>query len=103
MDDPKLSAFTKPLSLEERADLVPLVHEDYDFVFGFSIEIKDRKTKKLMDFPPEIGTWSVSHNHLDEESSLLDCRDLIDKEVVDASNPLLVKHFAAGMAKCMNP
>ena len=41
MKDPVLTEFTKALNLEERADLVPILQEDYDLVVGFSVDVFD--------------------------------------------------------------
>ena len=59
MEDPVLAAFTKPFTLEERADLVPVLHEDYDIVVGLSVEVKVLATQKKVSIPPEIGRWRI--------------------------------------------
>ena len=97
MQDPKITAFSKPLNLEERAELVPVAHDDYDFVFGFYVSL---------GIPPEIGTWIVANTNSKElysASSLLDCRDVIDEEIVAGSSPEIVQAYAAGSSMCIDP
>ena len=107
MEDPVVTSFSEPMNLEERADLVPLVHKDYDFVFGFSELVVEKDTGTEMSMPPEIGTWIVisvnSKGPPYVESSLLDCRDVIDEEISAVSNPEISRQSAAGFSRCMDP
>ena len=61
MKDPDLTKFTKALNREERADLVPILHEDYDLVVGFVVDIynKTSQNKVGIPIPPEIGRWKI--------------------------------------------
>ena len=52
MEEPNLQVFTKPLSEEDRTALQPVLHEDYDFVFGFSFVARDIKTMNVIELPP---------------------------------------------------
>ena len=113
MEDPVLAAFTKPIALEERADLVPLLHEDYGFVLGVSIEAIDNITGAKVSIPPEMGRWRIVNlvkNKGDEygdeyleEADLVDCRDVIDEEIVATTNSKIAEQYAAGVTMCMDP
>ena len=97
MEDPVLAAFTKPITLEERADLVPLLHDDYGFVLGVSVEATHKTTDAKVSIPPEIGRWTIVNVEKNkgvedgaekyEYVNFVDCRDVIDEDIVTTSNP----------------
>ena len=44
MQDPSLTEYSKPLTLEERADWVPLSHKDFNFMIGFATTVFGAKS-----------------------------------------------------------
>ena len=36
-------------------------------------------------------------------SSGVDCRDVIDEEIIATANPIVAEHYAAGITMCMDP
>ena len=114
MEEPNLQVFTKPLSEEDRIALVPILHEDYDFVFGFSFVARDVKTLKVVELPPSIGQWvqEASYSNtdtgfdLDEQESvksLIDCRDVISREIMETGDPALIQDYSNGRTYCLDP
>ena len=67
MKDPDLTEFTKALNREERADLVPILHEDYDLVVGFTVDVENFHTREKASIPPEIGRWTINTREYNKE------------------------------------
>lgn len=66
MEEPSLTEYSKPLTLSDRSDYVPLRHDDYNFVIGFTTMVHPRAKRRqagdntiLDSIPPEVGAWYV--------------------------------------------
>ena len=64
MQDPTLSEYSEPLTLDDRAEWVPLNHKDFNFVLGVVTRVYGNKTDDSEDtkpypLPREVGTWFV--------------------------------------------
>ena len=57
MKDPEFVTYTKPLSKEEKLDLVPLKFDDFNYVIGIRTNIWDieEQSWKQTSLPAEVG------------------------------------------------
>ena len=61
MENPLITNFAKPLTLEGKQDLLPVRFDDYDYIIAFKVIISDRYNSILpfSTLPPELGTFSA--------------------------------------------
>ena len=93
IQDPSLTEYTKPLTLEERADWVPLSHKDFNFMIGFATTVfrADGKGQGEFGIPPELGAFFISQSHSSDKQMRRNMlRNLDekagDKQAVDKKN-----------------
>ena len=82
MDDPEIGTFTKPLSREDKIDLVPLLFSDYNYIIAIKTDVWDYNAYSYSKapLPVELGIitpWVVTPREGGGESwkrlNLYDC------------------------------
>ena len=105
MDDPQISSYDKPLSMDERSDLVPLKLDDYDFVIGIKMFVVGENGYLRDGIPPEVGSIIayMEENDTITKLSLTNCAQLLSEKVIKASNNEEFNFSSDKSIVCLNP
>ena len=79
MTDPEISIYNKPLSMDERSSLVPLKFDDFNFVLAFKIYALNKKSKREMNIPRELGEIKAYMKPSYESLHFEDCNNVLPK------------------------
>ena len=63
MHDPMIINYSQQLSLEDKAKLLPLKFDEYDYVIAFKVYFYNLSSLELIpgnELPSQIGTFSAS-------------------------------------------
>ena len=114
MKNPLITSFTKPLSLPERASLIPLEFDNYKYIMAVKIYLIDKANNDAMvkDLPPRgIGRiWaeiaSANMETMGEhirDLDLVNCTSVLAKSTIKASNTEYIKFDTYENVLCLDP
>ena len=84
MNEPIIKNISKPLTKEEKADLIPVKLNDYNYVLAVQIHITHKKTNENIALPAELAEIS-SWNEKSERFNMVNCTEVISEKTLKAS------------------
>ena len=88
MNDPKISMYEQPLTMDDRNSLLPMSFKEFDYVIAIYLEVyknndkdpdadADDKNEFWNEYPPEVGFLKavLVHEENDENRTYLDLVD----------------------------
>ena len=78
MNEPKIISYTKPLSLADRAHLVPVLLADFEYTLAVrSLAYRHGSVEGAFEIPKEVGRMRA-YDHNSDEVKLEKCSQVLD-------------------------